>query len=644
MRSYLPFLVIGLTSGAVYVLAAFGLVLTYRTSGVFNFGHGAVGMFATYMFYSLREHMPTALAVMLAVLVVAPGMGVVINYIFRRVAGAGATAAIVASLGLLVGLQGLALALYGGETRRVEPIFSTDTYRVVDVNIGIDQTVLVAVALAAAVAMIVFFRFTHLGIQTRAVVDNRSLTNLVGTNSTAVTRFSWMLGSTFAAISGILFVPFIGLDPLLLTLLVVEAFGAAAVGRLYSFPRTAVAAFGLGIAQSVATKVVGEIGNPSLAGLPTAIPFLMLFAVLVFSRTKTLREEPITTVAKTAKRVQVRFRFPTRSFAVAIGVAAVLPAVVSDSRVGTLTSTVAYVLVFASLSLLIGLSRQLSLCHAVFVVFGATTLSHLQSAGVPYFIALPLAGFLLVPVGAALAIPAIRLSSLYLGLATFGFGILAQNLLFPTSLAFGTVGTVSIDRPAFLSGDTAFYYFVLVAVAVALVVIESVRVSRLGRILTALADSPKAVGSLGISELRTRVVTFCISAFFAGVAGALLGSTVRSVNAVSFHFFHSLVWVTVLVLAGAQTIGGVILAAVLLVLVPAVFTSSVVTEWQPVLFGAAAILFARADNGLVGIARGFNFSRLLQRDQWRLGSRRGTERLERVMGTREPAAEFGVQQ
>jgi branched-subunit amino acid ABC-type transport system permease component len=111
MHDYLPFVVIGLTTGAVYALASLGLVLTYRTSGVFNFAHGAVGMFATYLFYSLRQQMPTAPAVVIAVLVVAPLMGLAIDQLFRRLDGAGATASIVATLGLLVGLQGLATAL-----------------------------------------------------------------------------------------------------------------------------------------------------------------------------------------------------------------------------------------------------------------------------------------------------------------------------------------------------------------------------------------------------------------------------------------------------------------------------------------------------------------------------------------------------
>jgi branched-subunit amino acid ABC-type transport system permease component len=632
MHDYLPFVVIGLTTGAVYALASLGLVLTYRTSGVFNFAHGAVGMFATYLFYSLRQHLPTAPAMVVAVLGVAPLMGLGIDQLFRRLSRAGAAASIVATLGLLVGLQGLATVIYGGEARRLSPLFPTRTYRFVDINIGIDQTIVVAVALGAGLALIVFFRATHLGLQTRAVVDNRALSGLVGTNAAAVTRFAWMLGCSFAAVSGILFAPFVGLDSLILTLLVVQAFGAAAVGRLQSFPRTVLAAFGVGILQSVLTKIVGEVGNPALTALPSAVPFIVLFVVLLLSRQAQLSEPPVVRPVTGRRKPTVNFRFPARPLAGILAVALVLPPFLNSSRMLTLSFTVAMVLLFASLSLLVGLSRQLSLCHAVFVVFGATTLAHLQSAGVPYLVALPLSALVVVPLGAALAFPAIRLSSLYLGLATFGFGILAESL-FPTGWVFGSVGFVSIDRPGFLDGDVAFYYFVLAVVAAGVVAVELVRVTRLGRILVALADAPRAVGSMGISPLAARVVTFCVSAFLAGLAGGLLGSLVRSVSSTSFSFFQSLLWVTVLVAAGSRTIGGVVLGAVLLVAVPATFTSSLVTEWQPVAFGAMAIVFAQAPNGLIGfLGGGIDTAALADRYRWRLGSARSDERLAAVQG------------
>jgi branched-subunit amino acid ABC-type transport system permease component len=631
VHDYLPFVVIGLTTGGVYALASLGLVLTYRTSGVFNFAHGAIGMFATYVFYSLRKELPTSLAVVIAVLVVAPLMGAAIDrLLLRRLEGAPTSTFVVASLGLLVGLQSLAVAIYGGASRRIAPIFPTSTYRVFGVQVGIDQTLVVAVALGAALALVLFFRGTSLGLQTRAVVSDRSLTGLTGVNPGRVTTLAWMLGCSFAALSGILFAPFIGLDSLLLTLLVVQAFGAAAVGRLRSFPITVIGAFGLGVAQSITTKIVSDSGNLALAGLPSALPFIVLLGVLLVSRAGSLQEVTSpAAIGRGRRRSAGRSPFPRRAFVAFLVVTGALPPMLSDSRLLTLTATVAFVLVFISLSLLVGLSRQVSLTHATFVVFGATTLSHLLKAGVPYLVALPLSALLLVPVGAAMAFPAIRLSGLYLALATFGFGILAQNLLFPTGFVFGANGFVRIGRPEFLAGNTAYFYFVLFVVACGVLVVEVVRVTRLGRVLVALADSPKAVQSLGISPIAARVLAFCLSAFLAALAGGLLGTLVQSVNPESFNFFLSLVWITVLVAAGARTFSGAVLAAFLLVAMPSLVNSATVTKWQPVAFGVAAILLAQADNGLVGFLRRPDFAALAQANRWRLDSTRSAERHQR---------------
>src|SRR5438477_5060883 len=116
-----------------------GLVVTYKTSGVFNFAHGAVGMAATYVFYSLRVDAgwPTLLAAAVAVLGVGPALGVVIDRVLlRRLRGAPSSSYVVVSLGLLVALQGGFLALYGPAPRRIEPILPHSTFHVPGVNVG----------------------------------------------------------------------------------------------------------------------------------------------------------------------------------------------------------------------------------------------------------------------------------------------------------------------------------------------------------------------------------------------------------------------------------------------------------------------------------------------------------------------------
>jgi ABC-type branched-subunit amino acid transport system permease subunit len=292
------------------------------------------------------------------------------------------------------------------------------------------------------------------------------------------------------------------------------------------------------------------------------------------------------------------------------------------------------VALFASLSLLVGLSKQVSLCHAVFAVFGATTLSHLLTAGVPYPFALLLSAAVLVPLGAIVAIPAIRLSGLFLALATFGFGILAQSLLFNSGLAFGRDAQVSLPRPSWFAGEVAFYYFALVVVVVGVAAIEVVRVSRLGRLVRAIGDSPAAVQSIGVNPTASRVMIFCLAAFVAGVAGGLLGSLTGQITSFTFDYFQSLVWLTVLVAAGPATLGGSILAALLFVAVPTVLTSPTVVEWQPVAFGVAAIVLAQSPNGLVGWLRMPDVAELARRSAWRVDRRRSAERAAAVVGAR----------
>ena len=182
-------------------------------------------------------------------------------------------------------------------------------------------------------------------------------------------------------------------------------------------------------------------------------------------------------------------------------------------------------LILLSLGLLVRTSGQVSLCHAAFAAIGAVAFSQLAvDHGVPWLLALFLAGLVVVPVGALVAVPAIRLSGLFLALATLGFGILVQQLAYGqgwmfTSLAQGRL----MPKPSFADTPTSFYYVVLAAVVLATLVVALIQRARLGRLLQGMSGSPKAVTSMGLSTNVSKVLVFCTSAFLAGIAGALLG-------------------------------------------------------------------------------------------------------------------------
>jgi branched-subunit amino acid ABC-type transport system permease component len=602
LKDFWPFVIAGLTTGSLYGLAAMGLVLTYKTSGIFNFAHGAIAAGAAYTFYELntRNDIPWGIAALITLFVVAPVAGVLLERIARGLADAPPAAKIVATIGLLLVVSGTATAIFGAAAINFPQFLPVDTHRVGGVNLGTDQIISMVVALVSAVALYVFFRFSETGVAMRGVVDDADLLDLAGTSPARVRTQAWAIGSMFAAMSGILLAPSTGLDALLLTLLVVQAFGAAAVGAFTSLPLTYVGGLVIGVGGALATKYVVDV--PNLAGFPPSLPFIVLFAVLLLM--------PKGRFVETSRkpRLNERMAMPPRvawvgRIAVAAGLAAA-PQLVG-TRLPVYSNALIFVLVFLSLRLLVQTSGQVSLCHAAFAAMGAAAFSHFaHGAGLPWLVAFLLAGLATVPVGMMVAIPAIRLSGLFLALATFGFGLLAERMVFGTGLMFGGRGSRTAPRPGELFGvalgsDKGFYYVTLVVVVLVALGLFWLNRSRLGRLCQAMADSPVALAMHGTNVRVTRVLVFCVSAFVAGLAGALFAAQAGSISGTGFGAFASITWLTVLALAGRGEFSAGVIAAFVLAVVPSYVDEPAYIDWQPVIFGSLALLASLAQGGVL---------------------------------------------
>src|SRR5262245_56785844 len=126
MEQFLTYTILGLTIGATYAVAASGLVLTYTTSGIFNFAHGAVGMFAAFVYWQLAYNWgwPVPVALALVLLVLTPGFGALVEtVIMRGLAEATETTRVVVSVSLLACLIGLALWVWPPDMARPFPMF-----------------------------------------------------------------------------------------------------------------------------------------------------------------------------------------------------------------------------------------------------------------------------------------------------------------------------------------------------------------------------------------------------------------------------------------------------------------------------------------------------------------------------------------
>ena len=595
MSSLLPFLITGLTAGSLYGLAGLGLVLTYRTSGIFNFGHGAVAAAAAFVFYELHTTNGWPWPVAGAVVIGGFGLiaGPLMEVLARRLGDAPEALAIVATVGLLLGVQGALYLRYGSITRDFPQFLPTSGFTVSEVTISYAQVIAFLTASAATAGLYLFLRRARLGVAMRAVVDNPSLTRLSGESPLRVRRVAWSIGCAFAALSGILLAPSLGLDANLLTFLVVQAFGACAVGAFSSLPLTYLGGLVVGVAASLATRYLTDA---PFNGIPPAVPFIVLVVVLVALPTGRLPRRRVAARSIVTAPPQLS---PRLGLGLALGFGAVTLAVpfVVGARLPIWTSGASYVLMFASLGLLVWISGQMSLCHAAFAAVGATTFAHMLERGLPWLVALLLAGLATAPVGLLVALPAIRLSGVYLALATLGFGVLMQTVVYPTFLMFGSQLIVSARRPELgpIDGtsDRWMYGIVVAITVVCCIAIVLLARSRLGRLLRAMSESPTMLATHGLSVSLTRLIVFCLSAFFAGLAGALTLAQTGSASGITYGPIQSLIFLAVLAICGTRLLGSAVGAAALFAILPGYLTGFDADQ-QILGFGVAAIAMAIA--------------------------------------------------
>jgi branched-subunit amino acid ABC-type transport system permease component len=250
----LEYLVPGIADGSIYAICALGLVLTYKTSGVFNFAHGALAAAAAYAFYQFRNrnHLPWPVAAILALIIVGLIGGLLLERLAGWLSSAPPVTLVVATVGLLVFLQSLATAVYGASNiDDFRPFLPQSGFHVGHVTVSGSDMIIAALALGTAVGLYYFFQRARLGVSMTAVVDDPNLLSLQGVNPANVRRIAWILGATFAGISGELLAPELGVSVNDLILLVITAYGAAAIGLFDSLPLTFLGGLLIGVAVDV---------------------------------------------------------------------------------------------------------------------------------------------------------------------------------------------------------------------------------------------------------------------------------------------------------------------------------------------------------------------------------------------------------
>jgi branched-chain amino acid transport system permease protein len=275
MADFLQQVVSGLASGGIYASLALALVLIYRATRVINFAQGEMAMFTTFVAWTLMNHMPYWPAFALTLLLAFAGGAVLELLLIRPVANAPVLTIVIVTIGLLIGLNGLARLIWGNEPRTLQSPFSTDPIRVGGVAFSIQDLGIIVVSLAIVVLLSVFFRTTKLGLGLRASALEPAASRLVGVRVTWMLALGWGLAAVLGAVAGMMAAPPLGsFDQNLMQPILLYAFAAAVLGGLDSPIGAVVGGLTIGVAVNLVGTYVDFVGSE--LRLPVALVVILV--------------------------------------------------------------------------------------------------------------------------------------------------------------------------------------------------------------------------------------------------------------------------------------------------------------------------------------------------------------------------------
>jgi ABC-type branched-subunit amino acid transport system permease subunit len=639
MSSYFLFLILGLGAGATYAILGQGLVLKYRSAGVVDFAHGAVAMFIAYVFINLRSFgqlelpvvliphqislnggagLSTWLAIVIS-LVYAAVLGLVLYVlIYRPIRSASPLTRVCASVGVMLGLEAIAVLNFSTQPVATNPIFPSSALSLAGITFPEDRLYFTGVVVIIAVALALAYRFSRFGLATRAGAENDRGAALTGISANRVAGQNWVIATVLAGAAGILIAPVASLDPTSYTLFVVPALAAALVGRFQSFWLTALAGLLIGCAQSEITKLITVWTWLPQQGLGDAIPFVVIIVVMALrSRTVLARGGETAERNPSIGRPHTPLRTAAACFVVGVILMIALSGVLRFAFISSLTVTC----IALSVVVLTGYVGQVSLAQMSLAGIGGFMLGHISHGwGLDFPFSLILAGLCAVPVGILIGLPALRLRGINLAVVTLGAAAAADALVFNIQGFTGGVSGLPIRPPHLLGIDLGiskgnayprviFGVLVLVVVILMGLLVARLRRGKTGRMLLAVRSNERAAAAVGINVASAKLMTFAIAAFIAGIGGALTGYQQGTLTPDGFAVFTSLGLLAIVYVAGIGRISGAVFAGIMMsaagLFVTFLDQQLSVGKYQTLVAGIALVVTAIANpDGVMSTASG----------------------------------------
>jgi sulfate-transporting ATPase len=543
----------------VYALSSLGLVLIYRGSGVLNFAQGAIGGVGAYVYYDLHFNngVPTALAVIVGVLVCAL-VGAVMHFlVMRPLSSAPPLTRVIATLGAMTVIQQALLILYGSQITIVPAFLPTETVSVFGNRVSQQQLILLGIAIVATVVLWAIYKFTRFGLATTAVSENEQTAQLSGHSPNRIALINWMAGCGLGGIAGILVVSISQLNGNNLVLMIVPILAVGLVGSFSSFPITLAAAVVIGIVQSEMARYV------TTPGWAESVPFLAVMLILI------VRGRPLPV------RSHINERLPDigsgiiklRVAAPLIALTAVAILVLPSSWSNAMLASMVFATVCVSVIITTGYAGQLSLAQIAFAGFAGLVATRLAATQGWSFVPCALIGIAAaVPAGFIIGLPAVRTRGINLAIITFGLAFAMESVIFNTDTFTGGLNGTIIQPPTLFGWSVdpfahpeRYEFVALFVLVLALVVAANVRRGRAGRRLIAVRSNERAAASLGLGVPQAKLYAFAVSAGVAGAAGVIITFENSYVNYTSFDVFSGINTVIGTVLGGVGYLAGALI-------------------------------------------------------------------------------------
>jgi branched-chain amino acid transport system permease protein len=603
----------GLSVGAVAALSGIGLLVTYRTNGVLNLGQGGIATLIAYVYREMAVawHFPRALAAVVALAILSPGVGLLLErLVFRPLAARRASAAesLVASLGVLVLCLGITAGIWGlGGRSDTPPLFPTGSVRLPGGHpIGKDAIAALALVALACLALGIVTNLTPFGRQMRAVVDDRQLAELSAVDADRVSAVGWAIGTTLAGFTGILLAPGRQLNPYDLTLLVLETFAVVVAARLASMTVAVLTALAIGIFQSEMTQWQPGGGYADIyRAISTNLYIVvLLLLLLLLPRLRELGGDAGATGRFSSRGAPAQLGDRREVLGKLAGVALLFaPLTFAPTDLRNALDVPAFALIFLSLVIVTGYSGQISLGVAGYAGLGALLAAKLTAGdffglpALPGLLALFVGGLLVAPIGLVTGYPAIRRKGLALALTTFAVGAVVSRFVFEQSRF--TSG-LFFDPLTITFGDKEFYLIELACLGIGLLFVRNLHHGRLGRALLAVRDHADGAAAVGVDVRNLKLLSFTVSAAMAGLGGALLTLGGGTFDSDTFSPLNSLIWFTGVVVFGADSAAGAVAAAALIVTIDTLAG----TGSSTLAIGILALALGWLPGGVAGAARG----------------------------------------